>query len=430
MEVSQCTLHCVNESYIQISNFMKNATLTLPGNCCINFTHFNISINFSLFFICFMLLIPMFSLAGKPANFSVPGSTATINDAAMLHAGKSLEPLGTTESLRTNLYLLQPDNSLVLADGVYTEYNNLYHDSVTLEDAIKFTNFLENIGLLRYGKTLAVERRPIIKANDTLFVKLWKTTQRNYQIELVANLATNIGLQAYFVDSYLNTSTSLGLAATTKINFAVNADPASAATNRFKIIFKPAASFSPLPVTFTDVKAFRLGEKIAVKWSVENEINMAKYEVEKSLNGKDFSLANTTLVGVKNNIAANYSWLDESSGIGNIFYRIKSISIDGSIKYTAVMKVSMLQNRASFTVYPNPVKGNNVNLQIQNQAIGVYQVKMINTAGQVVYNSKISVNSNSMSQTLNTGRNMPKGIYQLELKITDNTSLVKTIVVQ
>jgi hypothetical protein len=330
--------------------------------------------------------------------------------------------VGTTESIRTNLYLLQPDNSLVLADGAYTEYNNLYHDSVTLEDAIKFTNILENIGLLRYGKTLSVERRPIIKANDTLFV--------NYQIELVANLATNIGLQAYFVDGYLNTSTSLGLAAATKINFAVNADPASAAINRFKIIFKPAVSFSPLPVTFTEVKAARQGEKVSVKWSVENEINMAKYEVEKSENGKDFLLANTTLIAGKTNGTANYLWLDASSDNGNVFYRIKGISIDGSIKYTAVMKVNMLQNGSVFTVYPNPVIGNNIHLQIQNQATGVYQVNMINIAGQVVYNGQVSVNSNSVSQTLNTGSDMPKGIYQLELKSADKTSLVKTIIVQ
>ena len=424
-------LHFISKSYIQISNFMKNATLILPGNYSINLTRFSISKIISHRFIFLIILIPLVSLAGKPANFSVPASNTAVNNAVrLLHSSKSLAPVGTTESIRTNLYLLQPDNSLILADGVYTEYNNLYHDSVTLEDAIKFTNILENIGLLRYGKTLSVERRPIIKANDTLFVKLWKTTQRNYQIELVANLATNIGLQAYFVDSYLNTSSSLDLAVTTKINFAVNADPASAAINRFKIIFKPAVSFSPLPVTFTEVKAARQGEKVSVKWSVENEINMAKYEVEKSVNGKDFLLANTTLIAGKTNGTANYYWLDASSDNGNVFYRIKGISIDGSIKYTAVMKVNMLQNGSVFTVYPNPIIGNNIHLQIQNQATGVYQVNMINIAGQVVYNGKVSVNSNSVSQTLNTGSDMPKGIYQLELKSADKTSLIKTIVVQ
>ena len=172
------------------------------------------------------------------------------------------------------------------------------------------------------------------------------------------------------------------------------------------------------------------GDKVTVKWSVENEINMVKYEVEKSQNAKYFSLANTTLVAGKNNGSADYSWLDESLDKGNVFYRVKSISIDGSIKYTAVMKVNIFQSGASFTVYPNPVKGNSINLQIQNQSAGFYQLKMINISGQVVYKGKVSVNSNSISQTLNTGRDMPKGIYQLELKRADEISIVKTIVVQ
>ena len=136
---------------------MKNYTTTLVG--CHNYfiNYFKKSVALKNLLIFSFLLSPLFSAASTPTYKS------------------TFEPLGLTESIRTTLYLLQPDNSTILADGVYTEYNNLYHDSVTLEDAIKFTNILENIGLVRYGKTLAVERRPIIKANDTLFIKLWKT---------------------------------------------------------------------------------------------------------------------------------------------------------------------------------------------------------------------------------------------------------------
>ena len=393
---------------------MKNFTSRLAGCCTYFSNHFEKANAFKFFLKYSFLLSPLLSTAGKPA----------------LNSSKNLSPLGLTESIRTSLYLLQPDNSTILADGVYTEYNNLYHDSVTLEDAIKFTNILENIGLLRYGKTLAVERRPIIQANDTLFIKLWKTTQRNYQIELTTNFATNVGLQAFFVDSYLNTSSSLGLAAITKINIAVNADPASSATNRFKIIFKPLASLAPLPVTFTSVKAYRQNSKIAVNWKVENEINMAKYDVERSVDGKDFLLVNTTLVNGTNNISGNYLWLDDSRITGNMFYRIKSVSLSGISKYTAVMKVASMQPGASFTVYPNPVKGNTINLQIENQPTGIYQVKLMNISGQVVYNGKLSVSSNSMSQSLNVGKAMPKGIYQLQVKNADNSTQVKSVMVQ
>lgn len=428
---------------------MKNFTLRLSGYCYDFVKHIEIGITFKNLLKFSFLLSPLLSTASEPAFF--PPADHIMNSADVLfknkstftkHAGafvnnsmvyrpqSSSAPLGITESIRTNLYLLMADSSRILADGVYTEYNNLYHDSVTLEDAMKFTNIKENIGLLRYGKTLAVERRPIIHANDTLFIKLWKTTQRSYQIELVTNMLTNAGLQAFFVDSYLNSSTPLGLGTTTKINFAINADTASSAMYRFKIVFKPLAFFAPLPVTFTSVKAYQQGEKIEVNWKVENEINMAKYEVEKSVNGTDFSLVNITLVNGTNNISGNYLWLDDSQVTGCNFYRIKGVNLNGSNKYTPVVKVMAGKTGASFTAYPNPVKGNTINLQLVNQPAGIYQVKLMNFAGQVVYTNKLPVSSNSMSQSLNLGTSMLKGIYQLEIKNGENSTQLKKIIVE
>jgi hypothetical protein len=344
---------------------------------------------------------------------------------------KTYSPLASTESLRTNLYLLQPDNTTILADGVYTEYNNLYHDSVTLEDAGKMTNFLENLGLLRYGNTLAVERRPIIKANDTLYYKLWKTTKRNYQFELITSLVTNIGLQAFFIDSYLNTSTQLPLAGTIKINFAINTDAASAATDRFKVIFKPLiVSFAPLPVTFTSVKAYRQAANVAVDWKVENEISIVKYEVEKSFNGKDYAVVNTVPVNALSNVSGNYLWVDNSQSAGDVFYRVKSIGINNNVKYTSILSVKGIHSAASINVYPNPVVGNVINLQITNKATGIYQVKLINNAGQIVYSNKIVVGSSNMSQALHVGSSVLKGIYQLEVKSADNLTTVKTLMLQ
>lgn len=366
------------------------------------------------------LLSPLLTIANGPTFF--PGFSP-------LATGNS--PLSVTESLRTNLYLLQPDNSTILADGDYAEYNNLYHDSVTLEDAGKMTNFLENIALVRYSKLLSVERRPIIKSDDTLFYKLWKTTQRKYQIELITSLTTNTGLQAFFEDNYLNTKMLLPLGGTAKINFTVNADAASAATDRFKIVFKPmSVGYSPLPVTFTSAKAYRQGNKVIVDWKVENEINIAKYNVEKSINGKDFTVINTIAVNGLNIVSGNYLWIDNSQAAGNVFYRIKSIDINGSIKYTSILSVKGISSAASITIYPNPVKGNTINLQIANQSAGIYKVKLINNAGQMVYSNKIVTNSNNMSQSIYVGNNVSKGIYQLEVKSADNSTMVKTVMLQ
>jgi hypothetical protein len=90
----------------------------------------------------------------------------------------------------------------------------------------------------------------------------------------------------------------------------------------------------------------------------------------------------------------------------------------------------MLPGAATFTVYPNPATGNKINLQIENQPVGMYQVKLINIAGQVIYTNRVSVNSNSFSLTINPGKEMPKGIYHLQLTSAGNDIQLKRVVVQ
>jgi hypothetical protein len=342
----------------------------------------------------------------------------------------SLVSFAGTESMRINLYLLNANNTTILADGVLTEYNNLYHDSVTLEDAYKFTNINENLGLTRYGCVLAVERRPIISAADTVFLKLWKTTSRDYQFEFVSISLNHPGMQAFLEDAYLGTSTALSLSGATKINFSVNADAASAGLNRFRIVYQESYTASPLPVTFTSVKGYRLSSKIAIDWKVENEINIAKYEVERSENGTDFIKVNT-IATRQNNAYSSYSWVDDNPVSGNNFYRIKSVDRNGSGKFSSIVKVATGKTSAgTITIFPNPIKGNMVNLRFTNQPTGIYQVRLINNSGQVVYSGRLPVNSSNISQALFTDKKLAGGIYQLEIKAPDNTVNIQQAIVQ
>ncbi len=378
------------------------------------------------------VVAPLFSMAGTPV-FSPTKCRALGNSVVMTKHPAQLfySPSAVTEFMRINLFLLQPDSSTVLADGDYAEYNDLYHDSVTLEDAAKFTNILENIGLLRYGKTLSVERRPIIKTNDTLFIRLWKTTQRSYQIQLVAGMVTNIGLQAFFVDTYLKKSTPLNIDGDTRISFDISADMASQASNRFMVVFKPKVYVAPTPapaVTFISVTAYPYGSQIRVCWNVKDEKATTKYEVEKSINGIDFLLVSTTLVTATNAAQGNYCWLDGSTAPGSNYYRIKGINVDGTSKYTAIVKVLVPITPVAFSVYPNPVKNHSINLKFINQPTGLFEVKLTNINGTAVFKTKILVGSNNMVLQLNIA-SVHNGLYELKVTNAANANKVQKVIV-
>ncbi len=379
--------------------------------------------------IVFCLFISLVSFAGEFINYNRP--VLDVNSSYSIFQTTTASPLTGPESIRTNLYLLNANNTTILADGVFTEYNNLYHDSVSLEDAYKFTNIKENLGLSRYGTVLAVERRPVISASDTLFFKLWKTSMRNYQLEFITLNLNHPALQAFLEDAYLGTSTILALSGTTKINFTINTDIASANVNRFKIVYKTSMVSSPLPVTFTSVKGFQNNKNISINWKVENEINIDKYEIERSANSIDFIKLNSIAVTGLNNAYGSYSWLDENPIDGNNFYRIRSIDRDGTKKFSLIVKVSTGKiSAASIAIYPNPIIGNMVNLRFTNQPIGVYQVRLISNSGQLVYATQFSLNSGNVSQTLFTNKNLAGGFYQMEIKSPDNTIQIQKALIQ
>lgn len=194
--------------------------------------------------------------SGQAFFISAPFSAGTLSFSEAAKASAS--NLVTRQSaatpgrqLRTNLYVSQPSDR-VLIDGNLVEFDNSYSNNVDIKDGLKLNNLGENLGLSRGTYTLAVERRKPVNKTDTIFYRLGQLQQREYLLEFIPEQIAANGLKAYLEDLYLNSSTEISLAATGSYTFTVNADPASAVSNRFRLVFKqkknqkqtiPVASF-------------------------------------------------------------------------------------------------------------------------------------------------------------------------------------------
>src|SRR5204863_9841016 len=176
--------------------------------------------------------------------------------------------------------------------------------------------------------------------------------------------------------------TAVNMIGTTTYDFTVTSDVNSAAANRFRIVFKPQSN---LPVTFTSVAANEKNNGVSVEWKVENELNISSYDVEKSVDGRNFTkMFNTVATGQNSGGAAVYNWLDLKSVTGDNFYRIRSISKDGKAAYSKVVKVAVIKGRSGFAVFPNPVSDGIIALQMNNIPAGIYSVRLINNDGQTL----------------------------------------------
>jgi hypothetical protein len=157
---------------------------------------------------------------------------------------------------------------------------------------------------------------------------------------------------------------------------------------------------------------------------VGNESDIETYHVEKSVDGSNFSIAGN--VKAVNKRAGTYNWDDLDPSSGNNYYRICSISKDGQLSYSTIVKVRIAQAAGNILIFPNPVENGAIHIRFKQQPPGKYALRLINSLGEVVATKKINHHQGNSEETLNL--HLAKGIYQLEIKEPDGRVEVMKVV--
>ncbi len=314
--------------------------------------------------------------------------------------------------IRSNLNFVGSDGSVTLLDGDLTQYDPSYSDGLDGLDARKMTNPGENIGMSRDGAVLSVERRKTIINTDTIFYKIWNlNSARSYQLQLVPTNLYQPGLIAFVKDAYLNTKTPVDLDDTTLLDFNINADAASYATNRFTLIFMTPAG-GTLPLTISSFRAFEQNSSVMVQWQTGAENSVKYYTIERSADSRNFTAIGEA--AVKNSASNLYNFSDASPATGYNYYRVAVAGIDGTTKYSDVATVFIGKGYGIMKVYPNPINGNLIHLQLYNQPAGLYNARLVNTQGRVVLTKQIQHVADG-TESIEVNSYIPHGIYQLEI---------------
>ena len=161
---------------------------------------------------------------------------------------------------------------------------------------------------------------------------------------------------------------------------------------------------APLPVTFMGFVARKNDNGTTrLLWNVGEEINVTGYVVEKSLNGTNF----TTVGSVTATGKDNYS-LDDNVATGETrFYRVKNVDIDGSSKYTPVIRVTGKSNTSGqIQLYPMPAKDQ---VYVQHEkAPAKVNITLYSLDGRMV--KQVQAIPNTYQTSLNIS-NIKAGIY-------------------
>ena len=382
------------------------------------------------------------SLGGSyPAGINVPMDSIESGQAFFVRAqaaGASLtfkESSKATGSHDVNFTAGQPASLIAVlknaagegVDAAAVEYDDQNSNNVDFGDALKMSNTAENVSI-KSSSLLAIEQRKNVSATDTVHLNVTGYKVGNYQWSFRLVNMDAPGLTAFVKDDFLNTLSPLNMSADNNIGFAISSAAGSYAADRFSIIFRPA---SVVAVTLNNISAQRLADKsVKVSWKSENEAGTDHYEIQHSEGGITFSALGTQAATNNAGGTASYFYNDLQPYAGVNYYRVKAVSTSGAVSYTAIVKLAPANEKASFSVSPNPVKDKQIRLQAVSQAPGDYKVQLINQAGQVIYKGMITVSGSAYVQRIQLPANTAAGNYLLSVtdvsgKITSEHILIE-----
>ncbi len=181
--------------------------------------------------------------------------------------------------------------------------------------------------------------------------------------------------------------------------------------------FSIGVSGAAMPVTISEFKGERINKKNILKWTTASEFNSAVYELQRSIDGINFSLVASTATkapGGTSNTSLSYEITDHKSPASTSYYRLKQIDKDGSSHYSSVVmlkgeKITGLQLGA---VFPNPVK-DNLNVTILSGTTSSVSLVITDVAGKQVMSRLFTVSGGEVMIPLNIAALSP-GTYVLQ----------------
>ena len=186
----------------------------------------------------------------------------------------------------------------------------------------------------------------------------------------------------------------------------------------------------PLATTVSALKATQKTNGVLLDWSNYAETNINHYEIERSADGHLFKTIGRIDPKSNQNIKVDYSWLDESPINSNNYYRIKFVSNAGRTDYSTITRISISKLNTDLVIYPNPVKGLLLSIQVPNLEKGMYSMKVFNNTGALLYTQQFQHQGAAVNQSVQLPANFKTGIDNLQLSGTNQTGFHKTFMVQ
>lgn len=170
---------------------------------------------------------------------------------------------------------------------------------------------------------------------------------------------------------------------------------------------QPCSVILPVDLTQFDGKAD--GCNIHLSWSSSSEENFSHYELERSIDGRTFKLAES-INSSGSQGGGNYFFNDNEADLSN-YYRLKMIDFDDTYEYSKIIQVEadceIIKNIA---VFPNPVGDDFINVKVDANQEGEELITLVDVTGQEIFKKNLMLKEGINSFQLDVSE-LPGRIY-------------------
>jgi trimeric autotransporter adhesin len=161
---------------------------------------------------------------------------------------------------------------------------------------------------------------------------------------------------------------------------------------------------SLIPIKLSSFTVQKTGTKVKIDWATEQEINTAKFIIERSIDGRNWNSIATKNASGNSTTRNNYFVMDDAPQKGINYYRLKAIDFDGKFEYSNVKSV-VFNFANNILITPNPAT-DFINVEVAKTTNKNIQIQIADMSGKIIRN----IISNKAITNISTN-GISKGMY-------------------
>lgn len=361
-------------------------------------------------------------------------NTLTLSSPGWATGGSASSYIVVNEMGRVNLRNIPQNVPVVVPFGKATSYMPITINNNFTSLAYITTGILDGVYTSYTGETpqvgtninaSVVNSTYIIKEMSGGSINLGLTFQWNASDELTMNRAQTI--VGNYSGGAWNKISGVASAASGSNPYTFSLSSVTA-----QGIFAIGDVTSPLPVKLLGFGAVKQKDNVLVTWATASEVNNSHFEIERSVDGKNFEKAGEVKGAGNSSSRINYNFTDLQAKAAFaqskvVYYRLKQVDLNGDFTYSSKVAVSDERNKAFeiVSVVPNPFD-NQASVSFISPSTETMTVEVIDAFGKLVFENKVQPIEGTNLFDL-SGTNLQSGVYFVRLTQAGETLHVKVV---